>query len=128
LADEVVWSAEAIGGTEDDRRVGECGILTAGLGDDALEQSGGRLGAGILQHLHPGGSALGVGEHGGAGGATGEVEVEGDLVRGRESSVECVGEHRLTLGAVLRVAGTSRSTGSFAAELIEVCHLDHLSL
>ena len=80
------------------------GGLAAGLGEDALEQGGGRLGPGGLQHLHPGGSALGVGHHGGAVGATDEVEVEGGLVGGGEGAVERVGEHRLTLGAVLRVA------------------------
>ena len=118
-------SPEAVGRAEDDGRVGQGGVFAAGLGDDAFEQGVGRLGPGRFEHLHPGGSALGVGEHGGATGATDHVEVEGGLIRGGESAVERVGEHRFTLCAVLRIAALA---GLYAAELVEVCHFNHLSL
>ena len=67
------------------------------------------LGPGRLEHLHPGGSALGIGEHGGAAGAADHVEVEGGLVGGGECAVECVGEHGLALCAVAGVAGATRA-------------------
>ena len=98
------------------------GGLAAGLGDDAFQQCGGRLGPGRLQHLHPGGAALSVRQHGGATGASSHVEIKGGLLRGREGAVECVGEHSFTLGAVLRVTGSARGAGLLAAELVEVCH------
>jgi hypothetical protein len=98
------------------------------LGDDAFKQSGGRFWPGRLQHLYPGGSAPSVGQHDRATGATSQVEVESGLIRGGEGAVECVGEHRFTLGALLRIAGSTQITGLCAAELIEVCHLNHLSL
>jgi hypothetical protein len=101
---------------------GFCG-LSAGLGDDALEESGGWLRPGRLQHLHPGGSALGVGQHGAATGATNQMKIEGGLIGGGEGSVECVSEHRFTLCAMLGIATLARL---YAAELVEVCHLHHL--
>ena len=89
-----------VGGAEDDLG-GFGGGLAAGLSDDAIEQGIGGLGPRGLEHRHPGGSALGVGEHGGAAGAADHVEVEGGLVGGGESAVECVGEHGLALCAVI---------------------------
>jgi hypothetical protein len=52
------------------------------------------------------------------------MEIEGRLIGGGEGAVECVGEHRFTLRTVLRIAALA---GLYAAELVEVCHLHHLS-
>ena len=51
------------------------------------------------------------------------MKVKGCLIGGRECAVECVGEHRLTLGAMFRVC---RLRGFRAAELVDVRHLNHL--
>jgi len=119
-----VWRTEAIGTSEDDGRGGRGDIFSAGLGDDAFEKVDGRFRPRRFQHLHPRGSTLGVGEHGGASGATGQMKVKGGLVSGRECAVERVQEHRFTLRAVCSVAALG---GFYAAELVEVCHLHHLS-
>ena len=50
------------------------------------------------------------------------MKVEGGLIGGGEGAVECVGEHRFTLRAVLRVAWSTQIPGLRAAELVEVCH------
>ncbi len=89
-------------------------------------RAAGRLRLWRLEHLHPGGSALCVGQHGGASSTANHVEVKGGLVGGGESAVECVGQHGLALCAVLRVAGATGTAGLFATELAEVWHLDHL--
>ena len=52
------------------------------------------------------------------------MQIEGGLIRGGERAVERVGQHRLALGAVL---GSPDLRGLRAAELVEVCHLHHLS-
>jgi hypothetical protein len=93
------------------------------LSEDAFQQGCGRLRPGRSQHLHPGRSALSVGQHGGAGGAADHVEIEGGLVCRREGAVERVGEHCLALGAVLWI---TRKIGFRAAELVDVRHLNHL--
>jgi molybdenum cofactor biosynthesis enzyme len=51
------------------------------------------------------------------------MQIKDGLVRSRKRAVESVCKHRLTLGAVLSVA---RLKGLCAAELVEVCHLNHL--
>ena len=118
--------AKAVSRAEDDlRSLGCFSSLAAGLREDAFEQVGGWFGPGRFKHLHPRGAALGVGEHGGAAGATNHVEVESGLIGGRESAVERVQEHGFTLSAVLRVVALA---GLYASELIEVRHLNHLSL
>ena len=91
---------EMVGGAEDDVG-GFGGGLAAGFGYDAVEQGHRGFGPRGLQHRHPGGSALSVGEHGGATGAADHVEVESGLVGGGESAIEGVGEHGLTLCAVI---------------------------
>src|ERR1700722_15593268 len=82
-----------------------------------------RVPAGRLQHLHPGGSAPSVGKHRAATFAANHMKVKGCLIGGGECAVECVGEHRLTLGAMFRVC---RLRGFRAAELVDVRHLNHL--
>jgi hypothetical protein len=52
------------------------------LGEDALEQGRGWLWTGRLEHLQPGCSALGIGHHAAAGGATEEMQIEGGLLDG----------------------------------------------
>lgn len=93
--------------------------------EDAFQKGCGWFWPGRSQHLHPGRSALGVGQHLGAGDAADHVEIEGSLIFRREGAVQCVGEHRLALGAVLWITG---KTGFCAAELVEVRHLNHLPL
>jgi len=77
-----------------------------------------------LEHLEPGGATLGILEHLRADVAGLAMAVEGDLIFGRESAVDDVGEHGLVLQAI---AITATSAGCRASELIKLRHLDHLS-
>src|ERR1700734_4508078 len=66
MAGERGRGTKEVSSTEDDGGLvffdGTKGVFAAGLSKNALEEGGGGLGPGRLQHLHPGGSTLCVGE------------------------------------------------------------------